>query len=181
MTRRIIVKFLIINLLVSSCDSNIKSTTKLGSQRDTSITSIEIMLRPAFNFPTIIVTDMKTNTVRYVRDERLNDTTIHLSQEMFTLFETRLDSFEAYTQIDSFYSQTFLESIRSKTGSSGVRDGLHIFTVVKRGNQRDTIISGNQYPNKLDQNIISQLDYISKRTNDTPLITYIKDVRSYLH
>jgi len=62
-----------------------------------------------------------------------------------------------------------------------VRDGLSIFTVIKRGNFLDTINSGNVYPKILSTSIISQLDYISKNTTDKELKKYIKDLREYFH
>ena len=62
-----------------------------------------------------------------------------------------------------------------------VRDGLSIFTVIKRGNFLDTINSGNVYPKILSSSIISQLDYISKNTTDKELKKYIEDLREYFH
>ena len=92
-----------------------------------------------------------------------------------------LDSFRANTSIDSFYSQSFLDSIKSKPDGNVVRDGLSIFTVIKRGNIMDTINSGNVYPKILSTSIILQLDYISENTTDKELKKYIKDLREYFH
>ena len=141
------------------------------------ITSIEIHLQPAFdNYGTITV-DQSLNRIQLTVD-----TTIKwYKQNNPAPFSMRLDIFRSNTLIDSFYSLTFLDSIRSKPNPPVMRDGLSIYTVLRRPNSSDTINSGNVYPKILSANVISQLDYISNNTEDMALKKYIIDVKEYFH
>lgn len=97
------------------------------------------------------------------------------------IFSTDIDSFRTNTAIDSFYSQYFMDSVKSKPDALVVRDGLSIFTVIKRGKKSDTINSSNYFPKILSTNILSQIDYIAKKTTDKELKKYIEDLHNYLH
>gem|GEM_PF-7126174 len=132
---------------------------------------------PAFNNHSIVYIDKPLNKVQFKVD-----TTYEVRHsEIPATFSISLDSFRTNTLIDSFYSQNFLETIEFKPDDFIVLDGLSIYTVLRRENSFDTINSANNYPEKLSTNIISQLDYISKRTIDTALRTYIADLRRYFH
>ena len=141
------------------------------------ITSIEIYLMPAFNCFSRITIDNGLKKVQFGIDKTEKTCQV----KSVDLFELSLDDFRSNTLIDSFYSQTFLDSIRVRPDNLSTFDGLSIFTVVKRGNFPDTINSSNVYPEILTANIISQIDYISKKTADTLLREYITDLRRYFH
>ncbi len=165
---------IILVILTCSCKNNKAAKTETLKQNEISINKIEINLWPAFNNSSVIEIDKVSVTVKYKVD-----TTLKWRGKTPSIFSTNLDSFETNTLVDSFYSQSFLDSIRFKPGNV-VRDGLSIFTVVKRGNISDTINSGNVFPKILIANIISQIDYISENTKDRQLINYLEDLKSYL-
>jgi hypothetical protein len=159
-------------ILLSACNQN-ASEQKETKSAIPSFTTIEIHLYPAFNNPSIIHIDKTSRTVRYTVD-----TAMEWTKEKPGIFSCSLDSFEINTSVESFYSQSFLDSIKETPGYVAF-DGLSIYTVVKHDKISDTIRSGNVFPDILNENILSQINYISKNTSDSSLIKYIKNLRGY--
>ena len=177
MTRHSIITSIISIALVSGCTNDESPSTTVLEHETDPITTVDLNLLPAFNSHSVISIDKSTNTVQF----RVDTTIKYYHQGNVGVFSTSLDSFRANAPVDSFYSQTFLDSVKSKPNRSVVRDGLSIFTVIKRGNISDTIESGNVYPKILSSNIILQLDYIFKTTKDKELKKYLKDLKEYFH
>ena len=177
MTTHSIIAIIILIISFSNCTNEKSPSAEISGSEKRSINNIEINLLPAFDNYSRIRIDKSSNTMQFTVD-----TTVkwyhHGNPPVLSM---TLDSLRANTSIDSFCSQSFLDSIKSKPDGNMVRDGLSIFTVIKRGNFLDTINSGNVYPKILSTSIISQLDYISKNTTDKELKKYIKDLREYFH
>jgi hypothetical protein len=169
----IITTFLIVAF--SGCENDESTPTNFAGQEKKPITGIEIYLMPAFNCRSTITVNSALDKVQF----KIGETGISCRTGNADLFVMSLDSFRSNTLIDSFYSQTFLDSIEFKPGDFPAYDGLSILTVIKRGNISDTINSANVYPEMLATNIISQIDFISKKTTDTGLNKYIDDLRRY--
>jgi hypothetical protein len=169
-------KVFLLTVLYCSCTNKSPSKIEAIDGKDEPINSIQIHLYPAFNNSSIIAVDPSSRSVSFSVD-----TTITYRQGRATSFRVSLDSFRLYTLIDSFYSRSFLESVRFKPEGYGVTDGLSIYTIIQRNSKSDTINSGNVYPRSLSNNIVSQIDYISKSINDRPLKKYIDDLKSYFN
>jgi hypothetical protein len=152
------------------------SCTTDNTQVPNEITALEIHLHPSFNNWSVILIDKQSNTVRFKVD-----TTLKYFGAISADYKAKLNNFEKNTLIDSFYSSTFLDSIADKPTDVIINDGINIYTVTTRQNKSDTIVSGNSFPKVLSTNIISQLNYFSKHTNDTLLIKYLDDIKTYLH
>jgi hypothetical protein len=172
-----IMTFIMSIQLLYACTNNKSPSTTIPENENGSITAIEINLLPAFNNHSIISIDKSARTFQF----RVDTTVKSYHQGNVGVFSTSVDSLRANAPIDSFYSQTFLDSIKSKPYGSAVRDGLSIYTVVKRDNISDTIESGNVYPKILSANIILQIHYISRTTKDKELKKYLEDLEGYFY
>jgi hypothetical protein len=178
MTTRSTIIIIFLITVLSDCTNDKSKNKEASEQEKKPVSSIEIHLEPAFDNYSSIIIDKSSNTIQFNVD-----TTIKFyRQENPTHFSMNLDSFRINTAIDSFYSQSFLDSIASNPEKYIViRDGLSIYTVLKRGNSSDTINSDNFYPKILSENIISQITYISKNTTDKAMKKYIKTLQEYFH
>jgi hypothetical protein len=161
----------------SNCRNENSRTAPVSGREDKAVSKIEINLFPAFNNYSVISIDKSSNTIQFKVDSTIES----YQQGKTALFSMNLDTFRSHTLIDSFYSQSFLDSIKSKPETPLVRDGLSIFTVIKHNHILDTIDSGNVYPKILSTNILSQVDYILRNTNDEELKKYIKDLKRYFY
>ena len=177
MTIRSIIITVCLIVTFSRCGNDSSKATNSASMDEKAVTGIEIYLLPAFNCYSKIVIDKASNKAQFKLDE--TEKRCHTGNA--NPFVVSLDSFKRNTLMESFYSPTFLDSIKFDPDDFPAFDGLTIMTVVKRGNFSDTINSANIYPKILTENIISQIDYISKRTTDTVLKKYIEDLRKYFH
>ncbi len=172
MTQKLIIITLILSAFGIGCSRDKQRSETNNNSQD--IKTLQIQLYPAFNNSSFLTIDKEAKTIRFKVD-----TTKKFRGAMCTEYASNLDSFEKNTLIDSFYSPSFLDSIKFRPKNRGWTDGLSIVTIINRQNESDTVQSGNHYPNILSQNIISQISYISKHTNDTLLKTYVEDLKTY--